>query len=111
MSIFLGVIVAISRVVRVVSNFLFAHFNTGNNKYLLHNIWASLAFSFVLIISGSLIEIQLISIIMMSIGSFIFLAVRDIFANFMKTCMLDHTSESDHEKAITYLTIFRKGSL
>lgn len=107
-SIFLGFITAISRIVRVVSNFLFAHFNTGENKLLLYNIWASLSFAFILIIVGSLIKINVLCIILMSLGSFVFLAVRDIFANYMKTIVLEQTSQDNHEKVITYLTLFRK---
>ena len=44
----------------------------------------------------------------MALGFFVFLGIRDLFANYIKTLLLNSCSEKYHEQAITYLTLSRK---
>lgn len=107
-AIYLSFIIAISRIVRVVSDFIFAKFCDNKNKKLLDSIDYSLIMAFVLIIIGNLLKVKVLSIILMAMGFFIFLAVRDPFENYMKTLLLNNCDEQFHEQAITYLTLARR---
>lgn len=107
-SIILSIIIAISRIVRVVSNYVFTKRCKKDNKNLLYKIGYTLIISFFLIILGSVINLKYISVISMSLGFFIFLGVRDIFDNYMKILLLNNCDEKYHEQAIIYLTVSRK---
>ena len=43
----------------------------------------------------------------MALGFFVFLGVRDLFSNYMKTLLLNTCNDEYHEQAITYLTVSR----
>ena len=107
-AIYLSFIVAISRILRVVSNFLFTRICSNKSDNLLFKIGFSLMISFMFIIVGSLLNLNIVKIFLMSIGFFIFLIVRDPFSNYTKTLLLNNCDENAHELAITYLTISRK---
>lgn len=106
-SMYLSFIIAISRIVRVVSNYFYTKYFNKENKKVLYKIEQSIIFAFVLIILGSLLNFKVIGIILMSIGFFIFLGSRDLFANYTKMLLLNNCDEEYHEKAITYLTLSR----
>lgn len=106
-SMFLSFIIAISRIVRVVSNYFYTKYFNKENKKILYNIEHCLIFAFVLIILGSLLNFKVIGMILMSIGFFIFLGTRDLFANYTKMLLLNNCDEEYHEQAITYLTLSR----
>ena len=106
-SMFLSFIIAISRVVRVISNYCYTKYFNTRNKRILYNIAYSLIFAYILIIFGSLLRFKVIGIILMSIGFFIFLGSRDLFANYTKTLLLNNCNEEHHEQAITYLSLSR----
>lgn len=107
-AIVLSFIIAISRVVRFLSNLLFIKFFSRNKENILLNIGYSLSISFAIIIIGSILKSNILGIILMALGFFVFLGVRDPFANYMKTLLLNNCDEQSHERAITYLTIARK---
>lgn len=106
-SIFLSFIIAISRIVRVVSDYFFTKHCKADNK-ILYKIGTTLIIAFISIILGSLLESKVVAIILMTFGFFVFLGVRDLFANYMKTLLLNNCKEKYHEQAITYLTLSRK---
>lgn len=103
----LSFIVTISRAVRVISNFIFTKF-LSKKKNILTTIGYCLMLAFICIIIGSTLKTKQLGIIFMSLGFFTFLAVRDPFANYMKTLLLNNCDENMHENAITYLTLSRK---
>lgn len=107
-AIFLSCIIAISRVVRVGSNYIFTKYCKGENSKLLYKIGYALIIAFICIILGSLMNFKFIGICFMALGFFVFLGTRDLFANYMKTVLLNNCNEEYHEQAITYLTLSRK---
>lgn len=107
-SIFLSLIIAISRIVRAVSNYFFTKHCKGENKKTLYKTGYALIIAFISIILGSLSNFKVIGIALMTIGFCVFLGVRDLFANYMKTLLLNSCNEEYHEQAITYLTLSRK---
>lgn len=107
-SIILSLIIAISRIVRVVSDYFFTKHCKGENKKILYKIGYALIIAFIFIIFGSLSNFKVIGIALMALGFFVFLGVRDLFANYMKTLLLNSCNEEYHEKAISYLTVARK---
>lgn len=107
-SIILSLIIAISRIVRVVSDYFFTKHCKGENKKILYKIGYALIIAFIFIIFGSLSNFKVIGIALMALGFFVFLGVRDLFANYMKTLLLNSCNEEYHEQAITYLTLSRK---
>lgn len=107
-SIVLSFIVAISRIVRVISNYFFAKYCKGEDKKVLYKIGYILMFGFIFIILGSLIKSKNIGIILMSLGFFGFLSVCDFLKNYMQTLLLNICKEEYYEQAITYLALSRK---
>ena len=75
---------------------------------ILYKIGYALIIAFIFIIFGSLSNFKVIGIALMALGFFVFLGVRDLFANYMKTLLLNSCNEEYHEQAITYLTLSRK---
>ena len=106
-SIILSIIVAISRIVRVISDYFFTKHCKEESKKILYKIGYALILAFISIILGSLIDFNAIGITLMALGFFVFLGVRDLFANYMKTLLLNSCNEEYHEQAITYLTLSR----
>ena len=107
-TILLSFIIAISRVVRVISNYIFTKYCKGENSKLLYKIGYALIIAFICIILGSLMNFKFIGICFMALGFFVFLGTRDLFANYTKTLLLNNCNEEYHEQAITYLTLSRK---
>lgn len=107
-SIFLSIIIAISRIVRVVSDYYFTKHCKVENKKILYKVGYVLVAAYISIIFGGLLNLKNIGIILMALGFFVFLGVRDLFANYMKTLLLNSCNENYHEQAITYLTLSRK---
>lgn len=107
-SIFLSLIIATSRIVRVVSDYFFTKHCKGENKKILYKTGYILIVAFIFIILGSLLKFKNIGIILMALGYFVFLGVRDLFQNYIKTLLLNSCKERYHEQAITYLTLSRR---
>lgn len=107
-SIYLSIIIAISRIVRVISDYFFTKHFKGKNKQVLYVIGYTLIGTFISIIFGSMLKLRIIGIVLMSLGFFVFFGIRDLFANYIKTLLLNSCSEKYHEQAITYLTLSRK---
>ncbi len=107
-SILLSFIIAISRIVRVVSDYLSTKYCKVENKRILYKIGYALIIAFTFIITGKLAKLEMIGIALMSFGFFIFLGVRDMFANYMKTLLLNVCREEYHEQAIAQLILARR---
>lgn len=107
-AIYLSFIIAISRIVRVVSNIVFPKIINKLKDKVLYVVNSSLVLAFGLIIVGTIFNKSMVGIIIVALGFFIFLAVRDPLLNYTKTILLNSCETKYHEKAITYLTLFNK---
>lgn len=107
-SIILSFIVAISRIVRVVSNYVFTKYCSGENKKILYKIGYILVAGFVFIILGSLLSNKYLGTLLMAFGFFGFLSIFDFIKNYMQTLILNICKEEYYEQAITYLAVSRK---
>lgn len=106
-AIYITIIIAISRFIRVVANYLFTRVKKINDK-LLYEIGLFVVLSYLLILLGNFIGHGMIGVSIIALGFFIFLAVRDPFENYMRNLMLDNCDTVYHEKAIIYLSLFRE---
>ena len=104
-AIILSFIIAISRIVRVVSNYLFTKYYNGKDKRILTYIGLSLITSYLIIILGGIISNNILGIILITIGLLVFLAIRDPLSNYIKMLLLNNSLEEFHEQVITYLTV------
>ena len=107
-SIYLTIVVSISRIVRVIANYFFISIYDKYKSKILSIIGYSLLFSFVLILIGNFIPFKILGIVLMSIGFCVFLAVRDPFDNYIKELLLNNTNPNDHEIMINKLNFTRK---
>jgi len=104
-AIYLSWIIALSRIARVVGVMFFTRLCSNKTERILTNVGYVLVFAFILIIMGGIYRLELFSVILMALGFFIFLGVRDTFVNCIKTVLLNNCDEALHEKAITYLSL------
>ena len=104
----LSLIIAISRVVRVFSNYLFPRLLKKNDKNVLSKLIIRLALADFIIIIGNFIPLKVIGIGLIAIGFFTFLALRDPLQNYIRTMVLDNCDVAQQEKAINYLTLSLK---
>ena len=104
----LSLIIAISRVVRVFSNYLFPRLLKKNDKNVLSKLIIRLALADFIIIIGNFIPLKIIGIGLIAIGFFTFLALRDPLQNYIRTMVLDNCDVAQQEKAINYLTLSLK---
>ncbi len=107
-SIYLTIIIAFSRVARVLSNLLFnkVHSVLKNKLIILLNIL--LLFSIVFMILGFIIPYNDISFIIMGIGFFILLFIRDPIAIFTKIELFNNCKIKDQEAVIHKYNLCRK---
>lgn len=103
-SIYLTIIIAISRIVRVISNLFFPKIYKKFKDKILFISSSLLVLAFIFIVTGHFI-FNMSGIIVMSIGYFIFLLIRDPFQTYMKDLILNNTEKEHHEKAITYFEL------
>ena len=107
-AIYLSFIIAISRMVRVISNIIFPKIIAKMKDKVLYLVNSLLAVAFGLIIVGNIMNNNMTGIVIVAIGFFIFLAVRDPLLNYNRTILLNNCDTRYHEKAITYLTLANK---
>lgn len=107
-AIYLSFIIAISRLIRVISNIIFQKIINKMNGKVLYFVNSLLALAFVLIILGDALSKSMLGIIIVAFGFFIFLAIRDPLLNYSKTILLNSCEMKYHEKAIVYLTLSNK---
>ena len=97
--------IAISRVVRVVSNLIFPEVYKKIKDRILPILVTSLICALLLILIGNYIACSLMGIYIMSLGYFIFLAIRDPFQNYTKNLILNNCRKKDQERLITYMEL------
>ena len=105
----IGVILFISRVIRVISNVLF---NRTNKKYQdkIGIIFPCLLFSALfLMIVGSFISSSIVSkILVMSFGLIILLFIRDPFEVYIQNLLLSHSLKAEQQTLLTILDLAKK---
>lgn len=107
-AIYMSIIIFISRIFRLIGNLVFLKvYNKLKNKmiFLLETL---LVASFILLLMGDFIGRNMMGICVMSIGFFIYLVIRDPFANYLKKTLFENTKEEIHDKVINYISLSRK---
>lgn len=107
-AIYLSVIVALSRIARVISNVVFPKIYARLKNKSLYLIEVLLIIALILMVFANFINEKIVSIIMMSMGFCIFLALRDPVENFLNTQLLNNTDTSKHEQVIIYFRLARQ---
>ena len=107
-SIYLTIIIAFSRVARVLSNLLFnkIHHMLKSKLIILLNILLLSSIAFM--ISGFIIPYNTIGVIIMGIGFFILLFIRDPIAIFTKLELFNNCEIKDQEEVIHKYNLCRK---
>lgn len=106
---YLGVIIATSRVARILGNLVFRKIYTKlkNKTNIILAIMAIIAFACIWI--GSYLDFSiLVKIIVMTIGFDIILAIRDPFELYINDLLLKNTKPEEHQKVVSYLQLSRR---
>lgn len=107
-AIYMSVFIFISRISRLTSNLVFLKvYNKLKNK-MLFLLEILLSTSFALLLIGNFIGRNMIGIIIMAIGFFTFLLIRDPFDTYMRKTLFANNESKNHDKIINYITLSRK---
>lgn len=107
-AIYMSIFIFISRISRLISNLGFIKiYNKLKNKtiFLLESL---LILSFVLLLVGNFVGFNMIGILIMAFGFFLYLLIRDPFDNYIRKALFDNSKEEVHDKIMNYLTLSRK---
>lgn len=107
-AIYLSIIIAFSRVSRVISDLLFNKiYNKLKNKFIiLLNVILILALSFIL--AGSFAYSKTVAMIIMGLGFCMVLWARDPIMNFLKNALLDNCSKENQQTAMLKFNLSRR---
>lgn len=106
--IYLTFIVFISRIVRLISNLNFMKFfKIIGDKFIVF-AQISLLVAFDLFIVGNFINNIVIGAVVMSLGFFIFLALRDPVEIYLRTVLMNNAKIEEQERSILYFNFSRK---
>ena len=97
-----------SRISRLISNLIFPKVYDRLKNKTLYIIYFGLLISVLLFIFGKLLFSPMYSCIIMSIGFFIILALRDPTENILSNILLQSTRKEDKEKAVIYFQFARR---
>lgn len=99
----LGIILAVSRIIRVVSNMVFVKIYS-RMKQTIGNLLASLMFaSFVLSVLGSLAPNTIVKFTIMALGYVIILFCRDPFTLYIQDIIFENAPKEQHQTLLTML--------
>lgn len=105
----MSIIIAISRIARIIGNFVFDKIYNKLKDKLGVILSILLVISFSLIILGYFIyKMLLLKFLLMSIGFFLILGIRDPFRNYIQDLILRVVAKNKQETAIYYLEVIRK---
>lgn len=107
-SIYLSIILAVSRLSRTVSNLLFIKIYKKLRNDILKLLQTTLLSAFSLMLIGHFVGNGIFGIIIMALGFFLFLAIRDPFGNSIRKICFDNTEHQNHDKIVVYLSLSRK---
>lgn len=107
-AIYMSIFIFLSRISRLTSNLVFlkVYDKLKNKIVFLFEILLCSAFSLLLI--GNFIGRNMLGIIIMAIGFFLYLVIRDPFSNYMRKILFDNSKEEVHDKIINYISLSRK---
>lgn len=106
-AIYMSVFIFISRISRLTSNLVFLKvYNKLKNK-MLFLLEILLTTSFALLLIGNFIGRNMIGIIIMAIGFFTFLLIRDPFDTYMRKTLFANSESKNQDKIINYITLSR----
>lgn len=107
-SMYLGIIVAISRLVRFMSSVIFGkvYYKIKDKSLIVLAIMLLSAFVFMAI--GYFVHITLLKFVIMTIGFCLILSVRDPFNLYTQDTVLKLTKPEERQKAVSYLQFSRK---
>ena len=100
-SLIIGVMLCVSRIVRVFSNLLFPRFYRRYTEKMCFILPAFLCSSIALMLFGSLIPWVIPKIVVMSIGYIIILFIRDPFRLYIQDVVLNRTAREHHQTLLT----------
>ncbi len=107
-AIYLSVILTISRVARVLSNYVFPKIYAKLNHKIMIAIEGILLFSIGSMIIGSILPNFTIKVIIMAIGFSFLLVIRDPLDCYIRTEILNHCAEEKQQDALSNLILARK---
>lgn len=107
-SIYLGAIVTISRISRLLGSMVFGkiYYKIKNKSLILLTIMLFAAFIFIVV--GFFIKVTLLKFILMTIGFCLILAVRDPFKLYTNDIVLELSKPEEQQVAISYVQFARK---
>lgn len=108
-AIYLGIIIAISRIVRILSNVLFGRVSKKIKEDTTIILPMFLCISIIFVIIGFNVTNSLaLKFTLMAIGYLIILGVRDPFKIYMNNLLLENSRKEDQQTILTYMEISRK---
>lgn len=107
-AIYLSIILALSRLSRTVSNLVFMKVYKKLKNDIVKLLQATLLSAFALMLIGHFVGKGMLGIIIMALGFFLFLAIRDPFDNSIRKICFDNSEQQNHDKIIVYLSLSRK---
>ena len=102
-SLIIGVILCVSRIVRVISNLLFPRFYRRYKEKMSVILPSFLCSSIALMLFGSLIPWVSLKILVMAIGYVIILFIRDPFRLVIQDVVLNRTAREHHQTLLTIM--------
>lgn len=99
----IGAIVCVSRVIRVLSNVIFARLYENIKRKMGVALPLLLSFSIACLLFGSLIPSIIMKIFVMGLGYTIILFVRDPFKLYIQDLVFDNTPKEQHQTLLTVL--------
>ena len=102
-SLIIGAIVCVSRIIRVISNMMFARLYKMYQAKMGVALPAMLGTSLGCMLFGSLIPSVIVKIVVMAIGYTIILFVRDPFKLYVQDVVFDNTDKEQHQTLLTVL--------
>lgn len=106
---YLSIIVFISRIVRLGGNILFGRLFIKIKDNISKILTILLALSFCLLIIGHFIEFNfMLKVIVMSLGFFLILAIRDSFQVYIEDVALKVSKKYEHQEIMIKIEVYRK---
>lgn len=102
-SLIIGVMLCVSRIVRVISNLLFPRFYRRYQEKMGVILPSFLCSSIALMLFGSLIPWVVLKILVMGLGYIIILFIRDPFRLFIQDVVLNRTAREHHQTLLTIM--------
>lgn len=107
-AIYLGIIVTISRIARLLANVAFGKIYYKIKNKSLRLLTVMLFAAFVFIVAGFFVKVILLKFILMTIGFCLILAVRDPFRLYTNDLVLELSKPEEQQVAISYVQFARK---